>query len=75
MIMELSRLLIGLLVVVFHRPIARTILRCEESIAHRMAAKGWHVPSFPCEKTVHDLYFCLGVFICCFSIGRIYLAL
>ena len=75
MIMELSRLLVGLLVVVFHRPIARWILRCEESVVHMMAAKGWHVPSFPSEKTVNDVYFCLGVFICCFSVARIFFTL
>jgi len=75
MIMELSRLLVGLLVVVFHRPIARVILRCEETLVQTMAAKGWHVPTFPSEKTVHDIYFCLGVFICCFSMARIYFTL
>lgn len=75
MIMELSRLLVGLVMVLFHRPIAGWILRCEESLVQTMAAKGWHLPSFPSEKTVHDVYFCLGVFIVCFSIGRIYLGL
>jgi hypothetical protein len=72
MIAELSRLLVGLVLLAFHRPIASWVLKREEHLAQVMAAKGWHVPSFPSEKTIHDVYFCLAVFICCFSLAQLW---
>lgn len=75
MITEVSRLVIGLALLAFHRPVASWILKREETVARMMAAKGWHLPSFPSEKTIHDVYFCMAVFICCFSMAQIWLVL
>jgi hypothetical protein len=72
MITELARLAIGLLLLIFHRQVASWILKREERLAQVMAAKGWHVPSFPSEKTIHDVYFILAVFICCFSLAQLW---
>lgn len=71
MITELSRLVVGLILLGFHRQIATWILRQEEQLARVMASKGWYMPQMPTEKTVHDVYFWLGVFICCFSLVRL----
>ena len=75
MITELSRLLVGLVLLAFHRPVATWILRQEQTLAQTMAAKGWHLPSLPSEKVIHDVYFCIGVFICCFSMAQLWVNL
>lgn len=71
MITELSRLLIGLVLLTFHRQIASWVFRREEQLAKALASRGYQVPAFPTEKAIHDVYFCFGVFICLFSLARI----
>ena len=75
MVKELSRLLIGLLLLGFHRQVANWVLKREVQLAQVMTARGWHVPEFPPEKTVHDVYFVLGLLICCFSLIEIWTVL
>lgn len=75
MINQLCRLLVGLLLLGFHRQVANWVLKREMQLARVMTARGWHVPEFPSEKTIHDVYFCLGLIICCFSLVEIWTVL
>jgi hypothetical protein len=75
MVKELSRLMIGLLLLGFHRQVANWVLRREQQLAAVMTSRGWQVPEFPSEETIHDVYFCLGLLICCFALIEIWVVL
>lgn len=73
MIVELARLILGLLIICFHRQVADFILNREQELASLLSQRGIFLPSFPSTKFTHDLYFCLGTFIAIFSLTRLWL--
>jgi hypothetical protein len=74
-IADFARLVLGLVVALFHRPIARFIMRREEVLDSFFRRHGVHFPEPPSEATLHNIYFCLGLFISLFSIAHIWLTL
>jgi hypothetical protein len=72
MIKDLVRLAVGLLMMSFHRQIASFILTQERQLVELLSRRGWSVPSFSSERAAHDLYFLLGVFVCCMALLRLY---
>lgn len=75
MVADFSRLVLGLLVALFHRPIAQFIMEREEVLDSFFRRHGVHFPETPSEATMHNIYFCLGLFISLFSIAHIWLSL
>jgi hypothetical protein len=75
MIVDIARLLIGLVVVMFHRPIAEYILVQEEALVVLFRTRGVRVPSVPRPGTVQNVYFGIGMFVCLFSLIRIWMTL
>lgn len=75
MIADLARLVLGLIVALFHRPIARFIMDREHALDGFFRRHGVHFPEPPSEATMHNIYFCLGLFISLFSMARIWLSL
>jgi hypothetical protein len=73
MIVELARLFLGLLIVLFHRPIADFILRQEQHMASILSQRGLRLPQFPSPQFAHNLYFFIGVFVAVISMARIYM--
>jgi hypothetical protein len=73
MIVELARLMFGLVIVLFHRPIADFILRQEQHMAAILSQRGMRLPQFPSPQFAHNLYFCIGVVVAVLSMARIYL--
>ena len=73
MIKELSRLILGLVIVGFHRQIADFILVKETALCELLSRRGWNMPSFPSKEVAHDVYFVLGLFVCCLSLVRLWL--
>lgn len=59
----------------FHRPIADFIMAREESLLSFFRRHGVHFPGPPSETMLHNIYFCLGLFISLFSIVRIWTTL
>ncbi len=74
MIVELARLILGLLIICFHRQIADFILNREQELAALLSQRGISLPAFPSSKFTHDLYFCIGTFVAILSLARIWLA-
>jgi hypothetical protein len=72
---NLSRLLLGLMVAWFHRPIADFILTREHALDSFFRSRGVHLPSPPSQATAQNLYFGLGIFISLFSIASIWTTL
>lgn len=74
MIVELARLVLGLLIVAFHRPLADFILERERELATKLSHHGFFLPPFPDNKLIQDIYFLIGAFVTCLSLGRIFFA-
>ena len=72
MAMDFARLVLGLVVAAFHRPIANFIMNREQALLSFFHRHGVHFPDPPSEATLHNIYFCLGLFISLFSIVRIW---
>ena len=72
---DFARLALGLVVAAFHRPIANFIMVREEALLSFFRRHGVHFPGPPSETTLHNLYFCLGLFIALFSIVHIWVTL
>jgi hypothetical protein len=74
MIIELARLLLGLLIIFFHRQVADFILNRERELASVLSRRGILLPAFPSTKFTYDLYFCIGTFVALVSLARLWLA-
>lgn len=74
MIIELARLVLGLLIICFHRQVADFILKREQELADLLSRRGVLLPSFPSPKFTHDLYFCLGTLVSVISLARLWFA-
>ena len=73
--MEITRLVIGLAIAFFHRPIADFMLEQETSLVVLFRQRGLVLPSLPRRSTIHTLYFLTGIGIALFEVVRIWLRL
>jgi len=69
---DFARLVLGLIVAAFHRPIADFIMEREHALLAFFRRHDVHFPEPPSEATLHNIYFCLGLFISLFSIVHIW---
>ena len=72
MIVDIARLVLGLLVMVFHRPLANFIMARERALDRILRARGFRFPEPPSESMAHNIYFGLGAFICVISMARLW---
>ncbi len=70
--MEMTRLVIGLAIAFFHRPIADFMLEQETSLVVLFRQRGLMLPSVPRRSTAHTLYFLTGIGIALFEVSRIW---
>jgi hypothetical protein len=75
MIVELTRLLLGLLIACFHRPIADFILVQESALVIACRQRGVPLPAALTTETTRTIYFSLGIFLAVFEICRIWILL
>jgi hypothetical protein len=72
MVLEITRMLLGVLIAVFHRPIADKIMQQERAIDSFFRQRGINLPTPPSDATAHNLYFAIGIFICLLEVGKIW---
>jgi hypothetical protein len=72
---DFARLALGLVVAFFHRPIASFIVAREHALDSFFRSKGVNFPEPLNEGLAENLYFFMGIFICLFSMGHIWLSL
>jgi hypothetical protein len=72
MLVDITRLLCGLLIVGFHKPIANFILVHEENLVAMFRQRGLSLPAVPRPATIHNVYFGIGMFVCLFSLVRLW---
>ena len=69
---EFAKLIFGLTIMFFHRPIADFMLEQETSLVVLFRQRGLMLPSVPRRSTVHTLYFFTGIGIALFEVSRIW---
>jgi hypothetical protein len=72
MIVEITRLLLGVLIAVFHRPLAMKVMQQERALDSYFRRRGVYLPAPPSDNTAQNLYFLIGIFICLFEAARIW---
>ena len=74
MIIELARILLGVALVCFHRPIAQFMHAREQELNSYLGRRGVRVPSYS-AGTMTDAYFCLGVVALLMAVARLWVPL
>ncbi len=72
-LLEFAKLLLGLAIMWFHRPIADFILEQERSLVALFRDRGVPFPAAPSTEASRNIYFLLGTFVAIFQIVRIWL--
>jgi len=72
MIIELSRILLGVALVCFHRPIAQFMHAREQELTGFLRQRGMKVPAFSNINAITDAYFCLGVVAFLLAVARLW---
>ncbi|GAC1658699.1 MAG: hypothetical protein NVS9B15_20570 [Acidobacteriaceae bacterium] len=75
MALEFARLLLGLVFVAFHRQIADFFVELDHGFVAALRSKGLGIPGPPRQSIMHTFYFCLGMFMCVFTMMKIYTTL
>ena len=73
MVVEVTRLFLGLLIAAFHRQIADYVMPHERQLVAIFRSRGVPLPDVPKESTAYNVYFSLGVFVAVVEIVRIFL--
>ena len=72
MVVEIARLLLGVLIAVFHRPLAIKVMQQERALDLYFRRRGVRLPAPPSDTTAQDIYFLIGIFICLLEALRIW---
>ena len=75
MLAEISRLLFGLLIALFHRPFADFMLRQERVLVVMFRQRGVPYPPTPTTETTRNFYFGIGIALAMYEIVRIWIML
>ncbi len=75
MLVELTRLLLGLAIALFHRPLAVKVMQQERALDSYFRRRGVYLPAPPSDTAAQNLYFLIGIFICLFEAGRIWFSI
>jgi hypothetical protein len=75
MIVEITRLLLGVMIAIFHRPLASMIMQHERALDGYFRSRGVELPAPPSDATAQNLYFVIGIFIALVEAARIWLSI
>jgi hypothetical protein len=75
MLAEISRLLLGLMIALFHRPFADFMLRQERVLVVIFRERGVPYPATPTTETGRNVYFGIGILLAMFELIRIWMLL
>jgi hypothetical protein len=75
MYVELTRLMLGLLIALFHRPLADFMLRQERSLVVMFRQRGVPYPATPTTETTRNVYFGIGIGLAMYELVRIWMLL
>ncbi len=69
---EIARLLLGLLIAAFHRPIADFVMERERATVILLRQRGFPLPAAPTTETARTLYFWIGISVTIIELFRRY---
>jgi hypothetical protein len=72
MVFEVARLLLGVMLMTFHRPIADFFVEMDHISTAMFRAGGLNMPGPPRQAVMHTIYFCMGIIVCVVSMAKIY---
>jgi hypothetical protein len=72
-LLELARLMMGLSLAAFHRPVADFILEQDRTLTALVRRGGLNLPNGFSEETSRNLFFILGILIALAQMARIYM--
>ena len=72
MLLEVARLALGLMIAMFHRPVADWIVEQDRQLVVMARNRGVPLPAAPTTETARTLYFCIGIFVAIYEILRIW---
>ena len=72
MLNEITRLALGLLIALFHRPLADFMLRQERVLVVMFRQRGVPYPAAPTTETMRNVYFGIGIFLAMYELVRIW---
>ena len=72
---EVARLLLGVLIAIFHRPIGTLTMRQERATTAYFRQRGISLPMLPSDAAAQNLFFFIGIFICLLEMGKIWILL
>jgi hypothetical protein len=75
MAIELTRMVVGFIILLFHRQISDWVLEQERRTVVIFRQQGVPLPAPLTTETSRNLYFCLGTFVVLYQIVRIWLTL
>jgi hypothetical protein len=75
MVVEVTRLLLGVLIAIFHKPLASLIMEQERALDTFFRRRGVNFPAPPSDSTAQTLYFFIGIFICLLEAGKIWMTI
>jgi hypothetical protein len=75
MVVEVTRLLLGVLIAIFHKPLANVIMEQERALDTFFRRRGVNFPAPPSDATAQNLYFVIGIFICLLEAGKIWVTM
>lgn len=73
MMTEVTRLALGLLIALFHKPLSDYIVEQDRALVALARNRGVTLPQAPPQETARNLYFGLGIFIAMYEIVRIWM--
>ena len=75
MIVEITRLLLGVAIAIFHRTLANMIMHHERALDGYFRSRGVRLPAPLSDATAQNLYFIIGIFISLIEAGRIWFSM
>lgn len=73
MILEFARLALGLLVALFHQPLADFITAQDRALVAAARSRGLTLPEVPSARICRNLYFSIGIFVSLYELLRIWI--
>ncbi len=70
---EISRLMLGLLIAFFHKPLADFIGDQDRQLVSLFRRRGVEVPDTMQRETAHNLFFAMGIVVAMVELARIWM--
>lgn len=72
MLIEVAKLALGLMIALFHRPLADWILEQDRQLVALARQRGVPLPGVPSAETARSFYFWVGIFVAVYEMLRIW---